>query len=68
MYRLLCTAGYNYLHVYLMKHLMYSWYSTFIIGLPSDIKLTKGLVKVLRFIPSYIAKFEGLRFSVTKVL
>ena len=43
---------------------MYSLYSmvltTFIIDLPSDIKLTKGLVKVLHLILSCITKFEGL--------
>ena len=42
---------------------MYSLYSVvqhFIIGLPSDIKLTKGLVKVLHLILSYTTKFEGL--------
>ena len=42
---------------------MYSLYSVvqhFIIDLPSDIKLTKGLVKVLHLILNYITKFEGL--------
>ena len=34
--------------------------TTFIIDLPSDVKLTKGLVKVLHLILSCITKFEGL--------